>query len=203
MKIKYYVVTACILLLISIDALAGPFGLEKGMSLKQLSKIMKVKNVNNTYTYRTNKVPKPYNDVESYQLYISPREGLCGIRAISKTINTSAYGDDLLYKFNKVEAALISKYGASDSYDYLKEDSIWKEPNEWTMSLLQKERVLSAYWSVPEEEEDEYELIDNLYKIKLEAYALSPNKTYYDIYYYFSNYKECTDSFNNYDNAGL
>ncbi|MFA7404537.1 MAG: hypothetical protein WC007_11105 [Pelobacteraceae bacterium] len=184
-------------------AFAGPFGLEQGMTLKQLSKITKLERINNAYTYRTNKVPKPYNDIESYQLYVSPTDGLCGIRAVSKKINTGAYGEDVLHKFSKVEAALISKYGANESTNELKEGSIWRASNEWMMSLLQKERELSAYWYIPEEEEDEYELIDNLYKIKLQAYALSPSRAYYDVYYYFSNANKCFETFKKLDNSGL
>jgi len=196
-------IVVCWLFVFVTSSLAGPFGLEKGMTVKQLSKLTKLRKGQRPYIYLTNKVPKPHKDIAGYILFISPNDGLCGIRANGVTINTSSYGDELAKAFYEVEQALTKKYGESAIYDKLKDGSIWHGPNEWMMSLLQKERDLSAKWSIFEKKRGDYGFADNLYAITLQAYALDKNVGYYDIFYHFDNQEKCAETFKLMDNEGL
>ena len=69
------------------NAMAGPFGLNMGMSLKEIGgKPKKIANGK----YEIVDIPKPHSAFESYIVQVSPKSGLCWIKAISKDIATSA-----------------------------------------------------------------------------------------------------------------
>ena len=95
------------LTLIVTNAMAGPFGLYKGMSLKEIGgKPEKLKNG----IYKVN-VPKPHSAFEAYIVKVAPKGGLCWIKAIGKGIATSSYGIDLKSAFSKMEEKLGATYG--------------------------------------------------------------------------------------------
>lgn len=166
---------------------AGPMGLSMSETLVELQKKATLKSVS-PFLYETSKLPGGHPDFENYTLLITPEHGLCKIVAVSKPIDTSAYGTELLSAFNKYYESLVRKYGKADRYDYLKAKSIWSEPNDWMTSLLKKERTLVAFW--PGEAAP---LVDNVTSIKLEAYAANRETGIIAIGYEFANAKECTE----------
>ena len=180
-----------IALFTAINAVAGPLGLSKGMTLEEVNKHGDFKPVTNeTYMYRSSTLTNGHPDFELYTVVLTPQHGLCRISATGKDVNTNVYGDALKDKFSSLSVALSEKYGKPDSsFDYLKKGSIWNESQDWMISLHKNERVLSQYWI-----KKQTSLPDSLQAITLEANALSQSKGWVSLFYEFDNFKACLDS---------
>ncbi len=63
----------------SFQVLAGPFGLEQGMSLEQMNKITKIEETDDEFIYGTKTLPQGSNEIDIYRFVITPTEGLCRI----------------------------------------------------------------------------------------------------------------------------
>jgi hypothetical protein len=170
-------------------ALAGPFGLDMGMTLLELKARASVEATNNPNVFKTTKVPSGHDAFESYLLFVTPKAGLCKISALGKTVTTNVYGERIRSEFNKLHEQLIEKYGESKKFDYLKSRSIWNESRDWMMGLQKQERVLSAVWP-PVREATEVPGTD-VASIMLEARALSTESGYIRLGYEFKNFDEC------------
>ncbi len=166
------------------NAIAGPFGLEMGMPLKEIGgepeKISHGK-------YRLTNVPKPHSAFEAYVVQVAPKGGLCWIKAIGKDIRTSSYGHELKSAFSDMEERLESAYGKHKKMDILFSGSIWDEPRDWMMSLIKKERILASVW----DESKGSNLPSDLKKIGLIASPSARDKGYISIEYSFTNEDSC------------
>jgi hypothetical protein len=166
-------------------ASAGPLGLDMGAKLDDLqSKSTLVATA--PYQYKTSKLPSGHPDFNDYRFVITPQHGLCRITAWTPPITSSVYGTELLSVFDRLHAALTTKYGAGKRYDFLKTGSMWKELNEWMTALLKKERNLAAFWT-----KQDLPLPDNIEGIKLEAVAGSNSAGMISLSYEFTNGSEC------------
>jgi hypothetical protein len=166
------------------NAIAGPFGLEMGMSLKEIGgKAEKVAHGK----YNLTNVPKPHSAFEFYVVQVAPKGGLCWIKAIGKDIRTSSYGLELKSAFSDMEEKLEKSYGKHKKMDNLLQGSIWDEPNDWMMGLIKKERILAAIW----EESEGSNLPADLKQIGLIASPSARDKGYISIEYSFTNMDTC------------
>lgn len=168
----------------------GPFGLEAGLTQKNIedmigAKLKPLPDSVNLYTSDT--LPKQNADFEMYGLLISPKAGLCQIRAVGKNIDTDSYGLALKSRFEDLSSSLSSLYGKAETTDLVLEGSIWKEPQEWMMGLNKKERFLSATWKGTKETP----LKNNIDTISIEARANSSSKGYVYLQYSFTNNDVC------------
>ncbi len=127
----------------------GPFGLQAGLTKKNIEDMTgeTLKPVEGQVDlFVLNSAPKKNPDFESFGLLISPKVGLCQIRALGKDIKTDSYGISLKSKFQEIADTLSSIYGEGKKTDSLLSGSIWKEPNDWMMALNKGERVLIIEW---------------------------------------------------------
>lgn len=171
-------------LMYATNAMAGPFGLDMGMTLEDIGgKPEKIGNGK----YKLTSVPKPHSAFEAYIVQISPNGGLCWIKSIGKDIPTSAYGIELKSAFNDMKGKLEKTYGKHETTDLLMPGSIWKEPNEFMMAMIKKERLLMAIWDAG----NGSTLTDNIKQIGLIASPGSRDKGYISVEYSFSNEKAC------------
>jgi hypothetical protein len=129
-------------------AFAGPFGLSKGMSVEQISKLSEKgfepeRVSDDTYFF----IPKNKIEIfKAYVAYVDEKKGLYRINAISEGINTSAYGIELKNLFNVMVQGLSKTYGTPEITDTVKEDYEFKEGRYWFRSLQDEARELSATW---------------------------------------------------------
>ncbi len=140
----------------SLRHIGGPFGLNRGMTVEQILNLVGRDSVvgheqdplGGTTLYLS-RVPKGYDEFESYVVDISPTDGLLMIMAIGKVIEASSDGAQLRGHFHSLVDQLQVRYGnPSDSNDFLKASSSWSDDARyWMISLKEKERVLSAYWT--------------------------------------------------------
>ncbi len=177
---KIVVVFSLMSILFMSEAMAGPFGLEKGMSLKDLGG--KPKKIG-PGIYRLSSVPKPHSAFAIYIVRIAPKVGLFWMKAIGKDISTSSYGSELKREFSAMKKKLESAYGKCQSIDFLRHKSIWKEPNYWMMGLKKNERFLGAIW----EKKEGSSLPPDIEQIGLVTDVLSLDKGFFAIEYSFTN----------------
>ncbi|WP_061708122.1 hypothetical protein [Pseudenterobacter timonensis] len=168
----------------------GPFGLEAGLTQKNIEDMIgaKLKPLPDSVNlYTSDKLPKQNADFEMYGLLISPKAGLCQIRAVGKNIDTDSYGLALKSRFEDLSSSLSSLYGKAETTDLLLAGSIWKEPQDWMRGLNKKERFLSATWKGTKETP----LKNNIGAISIEARANSSAQGYVYLQYTFTNDDVC------------
>jgi hypothetical protein len=144
-------------------------------------------------TFMTTSPPRPDRDFQEYGLMIDPNLGLTKIIAIGHSIPTSSFGTEVKRQFEVLENKLIEKYGKNEKYDFLRDGSLWKRPQDWMLSLKNKERILKAFWG-------EYigsDLKDGIQGIKLEARAIGPELGALVLIYEFENVGEASDPVGN------
>jgi len=165
-------------------AIAGPFGLNMGMSIKQID--TKAKQAAPS-VYTTTNVPKPHSAFENYAVKVAPKTGLCWIKGIGKDVSTSSYGIELKSAFEDMKSKLNKAYGKGETTDLLMPGSIWKEPNDFMMAMIKKERFLMAVW----EKDKGSELKGDLVQVALIASPSGRSKGYISLEYAFSNKGKC------------
>ncbi len=168
----------------------GPFGLEAGLTLKNIEdmtgeKLNPAPETQNLYL--SDRLPKQNSDFESYALFISPKAGLCQIIAIGKRIDTDSHGLALKSRFEELRKSLTSIYGKAETTDVLLAGSIWKKPQDWMMGLTQKERFLNATWKGAKD----IPLKNNLGSVIIEARATESSQGYIYLQYVFTNNDIC------------
>lgn len=137
---------------------AGPFGLEKGMSLEQV----KIACGGRSPVYLEDDIYiinpiKPHPDFVRYVAWIDSTEGLYYIKAMGKDIETNGYGIEIRGLFNSLKQTLEKNYGDCEMLDILIPDSYWDDADDWMYSLSKKERYYYASWTentsskIPEE----------------------------------------------------
>jgi hypothetical protein len=165
------------------STLVAPFGIRMGLKKEQLH----VKKELAPLTFGLVDVPKPHPDFETYVVEISPNSGVCFVKAISKDVVTSVYGTELKIKFGELRSQIETVYGKSNLMEMLRSGSIWRESNEYMMGLLKKERILAASW----ESKSGASMKAGLAQAFLGASALSQEKGYFSLEYYFDNQSQC------------
>lgn len=168
----------------------GPFGLESGLSKKNIEdmtgeELKPYEGVPNLYTIKF--PPKKNAEFEGFGLLISPKSGLCQIRALGKNVDTDSYGIALQSKYKEILDSLSSIYGKPKSTDLLLSGSIWKEPQDWMMALNKKERFLSAQWAGS----PATPLKNKLVMVSMEARANGSGEGYVYLQYDFDNIDAC------------
>ena len=194
---KIIVAAACF---IAFSAVAGPLGLNKGMTLEELNKHGSFTPAGQQFVYTSKTLTNGHPDFESYTVILTPEHGLCKLQAAGKNIDSSSYGTELESKFKDLISAMTGKYGSpGKNYDFLRSGSIWNEPKDWMMGLLKKERTLTAFWAPPENSN----MPDSLKTIMVEAIALSGSKGYIKLGYDFDNVSECLETLKAKKNSSL
>jgi len=182
------ILVTVILVVASFSAVAGPFGLSKGMTLEEVKKYGAFVSGDSPFTYTAKTLSNGHPDFEAYSIILTPQQGLCKILAAGKDVKTSSFGSELKEKHNDLVKALSNKYGSpGNNFDFLRAGSNWKDPQDWMMALLKKERTLASYWSPPERTN----LPDSVLSIQLEAAASSGSTGYIRLGYEFDNLDAC------------
>ena len=167
---------------------AAPFGLTMGMSEKAVRALVRLDSVKGQRgVFTAARLPKSLSDFESYQLVISPKQGLCKMAAVGRDIRAGAYGTDLLLTFNNISDMVSERYGQGERIDHVLAGSMWDQPRDWMMGLRQKERTLSTMWDA----EEGSRIPVTIKAIVLEASALSGETGFLRLSFEFTNFTSC------------
>ena len=179
-------ILASLILFFSSPAFSGPFGTSEGMTKSDLGITSSTKELG-LYRYQLTDLPKTSRLFESYVVKVTPQHGLCYIKAVGVTVSSSRYGEGVRTVFDRVNTALSKKYTSGNLQDFLRTGSIWDEPEDFMMGLKQKERILAGYY----DEEEGSVMVENIEKAYLRALALSNDKGYVVVDYFFENHNAC------------
>jgi hypothetical protein len=105
---KKIILSVLTCLICATNAVAGPFGLEMGMSLEQIGGNPK-EMMKGAYELKT--VPKPDPAFETYIVEVAPKGGLYRITAMGKRIPTDFNGTEVMIEFKDMEKKLEASYG--------------------------------------------------------------------------------------------
>ena len=123
-------------------------------------------------------MPRPHSAFEYYVLQITSQFGLSWIKGIGKTIQTNSFGTQLVGEFNSLEQKLSGVYGLGARTDLLMTGSIWNEPRDYMMGLVQHDRYLMTKWSPSRE---------SLVTVAVIATAIDNSSGFVAVEYYFEN----------------
>jgi|SaaInlStandDraft_1057018.scaffolds.fasta_scaffold167151_1 hypothetical protein len=179
-------ILALLILFFSSPAFSGPFGTSEGMTKSDLGITSSTKEIS-LYKYQLTDLPKTSSLFEAYVVQVTPKNGLCYLKAVGVTVSSSRYGEGVRNMFDRVNAALSKKYTSGNLQDFLRTGSIWDEPEDFMMGLNKKERILAGYY----DEEEGSVMVENIEKAYLRALALSNDKGYVVVDYYFENHDSC------------
>lgn len=164
-------------------AAAGPFGLEKGMSIRDITEACAGTRPvpADREGYFVIKPHKKHSEFEKYYAKIDSELGLNYISAVGKSIECDTCGTEIRGKFEEMSGRLSVKYGKPVIIDTLKESVIDPVDDEyWMYTLRMKDRVLVAAWVE--------NLPDELTAVYLSALAEeSGNRAHLVLEYEFSN----------------
>lgn len=131
------------------SALAGPFGIEMGMSLEEVEKACKTAHVHLEGDIYEITPPKTNNRFQTYSVRIDQDYGVYWLKAVGKRIKTNSYGNELKLEFNQLVESIRKTYGKeSIQIDSLQRGSIWNSPQDFMLALESGERELYALWSL-------------------------------------------------------
>ena len=170
-------------------AMASPFGLKMGMTIKEIAKECEGKPEfvkNDAYII---KPKKSHPSFEHYIVFVDKNKGLYQIKAISSDIKTNDYGTELQSSFNATKDRVAKKYGEPLIRDEIDPNSAFQEGNHWMYTLKGGARTLAAIWGQGKK------LDDNLDMVILECSAseYSSRHGYLILYYYFKNAEKIED----------
>jgi len=168
----------------------SPFGLQMGMPRAKIGEV--VKEISR-YKFQLASVTKPHASLQTYVVTVTPKAGLCFIRALSPVLTVKPDGSELKSAFEDMTAQMESVYGKPFLTDTLQPDSKRTQPKDWMNTLLDKERTLQSRWSAVD---DKLPMKPTIAKIYVGTLALSPTTGHIIVEYYFTNYAECTAEIN-------
>jgi hypothetical protein len=185
---------ACTLALIWLcvrPVLAGPFGLDMGMTREQIERASGAPLEQITDgLYLATKLPDMHQDFPTYLLVLHPALGLCEIAAQGSGVFTPPTGEGLKALFNDVELQLKGIHGTNKKYDTTLGRNTPSVSTDWMQALFERERVLVAIWAA----ELQSTLKDNIQAVRLEARATGINTGYLALEYFFSNLPACQEA---------
>lgn len=191
-------VLGCLSLLLVLPAwaVAGPFGLKKGMTLDQIGQ--NAQQIDHG-VYAVQKVPKPDRSFKRYSLVIGPASGLCKVTALSKSIQTKPSGNQLIKQFKNMSRKLVKKYGEGETLDFVEPGSTYEAPEQFMMSLKEKDRKLETRWV----NQDGSNFKDEVGVVVLKASSTRSNKGLLTLEYEFTNFAACMAEMDNKKLASL
>jgi hypothetical protein len=165
------------------SAMAGPFGLEMGITKENLDIFREV----SPFSYELKSVPKPHSEFETYAVVVTPKEGLCKVIALGKRYLDDPYGEKVRLAYSEVKSQLDRIYGKSEFVDLLKPGSVWIKKEYWVMSIIKNDRKYAALWN----NEKGSSMKDGIKSILLNVKASSLDASYVGISYELFNYSRC------------
>lgn len=128
-----------------------PLGLKMGMTKAEAEKVLGFeleKEAGSVDSYKkTLKVGKLPFGMEQIYLKIDDVGGLHAIVLLSPVVETGHHGTELRSLQQDLVEGITNKYGKSSTYiDSLKSGSVWKNPEDFVMSIIKKERIFSIHW---------------------------------------------------------
>jgi len=170
------------------SSLAGPFGfdLSTAPDTRHCKKL-----ADRPLYYKCETAPRLHSDFEYVVIKYHPEIGLCMLKGVGRNVDTNLFGSDLKIRLEKISNQVSSIYGEpSEVVDFLFPGSIWDEPEDYMMSLVEGERLTFTTWDVDPE-------VHSFNKVGVMQSALRRDTGYVSIEYYFPKNDDCNEIIDN------
>ena len=185
------IVCLLLLALAAVLAFSGPFGLEQGMTLEEITNACGGKNPVDLGGGRYLVQPaKTHPSFAEYVAYVSETEGLYALTASTKEILSDEEGKTLQKRFHSLVSSISKTYGDCRLIDEIDEGSKLTEQIYWIHTLRTGERKLEAWWLG----EDGALLSDDVQNIYLAVKSTSYLKARIALRYRFANFDKAKDT---------
>jgi len=179
--LRIIIICICILFFPN-NIYCGPFGTDMG-DKKEKFKDLK------PYTeqgiegenFKTFLLPKNHSLFEQYILTFGS-SGLARIICVTPILRDDSYGFTAIKRYDTLKNQLSKKYGSPEVKEFLQPGSIWKEPNNFAISIQKKERVHFSRWDNISK--------DNLSSISLGIISQGFNSLAVVLEYRYNNFKD-------------
>lgn len=180
-----------LLFVFSLSVFAGPFGLDMGMTIEDVTKACGGNEPEYISDDRYYIQPvKSHPLFEGYVVWISETEGLYYIKGISREIPANSYGTEVKQEFARLLSPLERKYGKFEIIDEIVSDDVLPyklKQDSWMLTIAEGSRICEAHWSTDEEKFEKFDgLITISIGVKTEATYIT-SKAYIWIEYGFEN----------------
>jgi hypothetical protein len=172
----------------------GPLGLSSEVTLDELTRRFGFTETKlGSHIYK-GIPPKPIDDFDYYIAVVSKNHGLCKVIAKREYKNVNGHGDQVKAAVDFYRDLLIEKYGAvSDTYDFITNDTIKRNPEFWMMGLKEETVFYSFFWT--NKKGRQTPLPNKLSSVSVAPNGLSTSSALVEISYEFENFSECTKEF--------
>lgn len=162
-------------------AVAGPFGFDMADSRKPSEAYRFCgESSGGFFNFECTTAPKPHPDMEYYLMSFVEGVGVCGLKAIGRDIPDNNRGSNTRFETERLANQVKLKYGSwSEKSNFLVSNSIWDEPEDWMMSIMQEDRYYSYTWDLSR-------AINGINSIYLAAMAINRNTGYVIAEFYTS-----------------
>jgi len=126
--------------LVVLSLVAGPFGIKDGAKKEEIDIVSEEDGI------IIINVPKPHSMFTTYIAKFDQNDKIIRIVAGSEPTTLSVYGTEIKRKYQIVKESLEKKYNESESYNYLKQGSIWNEPKDFSIALFKREYIIYSFW---------------------------------------------------------
>lgn len=183
----------------SLSVFAGPFGLDMGMTIEDVTKACGGNEPEYISDDRYYIQPvKSHPLFEGYVVWISETKGLYYIKGISREIQTNDYGTEVKQEFARLLSPLERKYGTFAKIDKISKDSLFQDEKYWMRALAEGSRTFEAHWSDGEDDSEKFGGLTTIsIGIRTQATYIT-DKAYICIEYGFAN---AVSAFDNLDDV--
>lgn len=149
----------------TISANAGPFGLNMGMTIEDITEACGGKEPEYIADDRYFIEPlKSHPLFEGYIVWINKEDGLYYIKGISKEVKTTGYGTEIKREFENLLSSLERKYDKFQKINRIDRNSYQQDDKDFMRSIAYGARTYEALWQVTEKN---FKNFDNLATIAL------------------------------------
>ncbi|WP_156878692.1 hypothetical protein [Roseomonas gilardii] len=175
-------VSALLLVLSCVSAHSQPFGISEGTPRSAIKIEEEVRP-----GWLRIVPPRKHPEFELFHVQITQETGVCRLSAAGITHSNDRYGRSVRSAFQEVREQLEATYGKSGLNDFLKTGALWKNDEEWVMSIRQNERIFQAAWGKP----SGAPIKNGVTEVLLNVAALDQSKSYLRLQFVFSNFDKC------------
>lgn len=169
-------------------ALAGPFGLAKGLSAAQLTGEFRFKPLGNVAGVFAGNPPRPVEGISEYAALATKNSGLCKIMASTPAALANDSGDQVKATVDRLADSLRIKYGDQGvKTAYISDGTFSRNPDMWMIGLKQESVSYAYTW----DSKAGAPLPNDLSSVEVSAEAISSSKAFARIVYTFNNFPDC------------
>ena len=165
---------------------AGPFGFEFGAGADALRGCSE----GNGGMWNCPTAPDPHPEFEFYIVQYTNETGICFIKGVGNDIRDNRFGSSSKIRLDEIRDQISLKYGEATKTDFLVPGALWSEPDEWLMSLRQKERFFAYEWPLDTP-------IDGVTEVYASVSALNSSTGYVVVEFYSEKNDRCDEIISN------